>query len=821
MKLSISWIFDHIDACWREQDIDFLIKKFNQVVAEIEGYYKVNFDMEKFALAQLLEATDDNFKIFIPEWNKEITLPARIDLKSFAASNENFTYMVIKTGKDIRWAELKDFNSDKDGHIPPLDVSEKDLSGGWKKNFKNEDIIIEVDNKSITHRPDMWGHRGFAREIAAYLDLPFLSADKFLAEKNVDCFGTLAKPTKTNPISIEIKDEKACKRFAGIYFDSIENKPSNPFIVSRLIKVGVRPINGLIDLTNYLTLDWSQPVHAYDAQKIEGKKVIVRMAKKGEKLVLLDDSVLELTDKDLVIADAKKPLCLAGVMGGLDSGVDADTKSIFFESANFDAGSVRRAAFRHKCRTESSMRFEKTLDPNQNIEGILRFLKLADEFEIKVESADEILSVGPAADKKVLQVSHNFLEKRSGLELHDYDVTVPLKRLGFDVEMDNDMGDACLDNKTKAVRPECFAKQNVSKGFTERPHLLYTISVPTFRCSKDIEIKEDILEEVVRYYGFDRIEPELPTIKKLPSDLTPVFRRRKIKDFLVNTAKMIEMQNYSLFDESFLASVGLEIQNVAAEIINPASENLKRLVTSLIPSLFKDIKENFMQQDCLRFFEFARIWNPGKKQEILEQKNLAGIFFEKRKNVDFYECKSYLNSLLNMLGVNSTSIEWRKIDKPKVFWAREYQTAEIFIDNEKIGIAGKVNPLFLNKLDVLPESDAFFFELDGDYLLHFVADIKKFKPLPKYQETTFDLSFFAPLSLTTQQLEKALISVDKLITKVELIDFFEREEWLDKRSLTFRLCLNDPEKTLEKETIDAVWKESIKAVEKAGAQIRG
>ena len=796
MKLSISWIFDHIDACWREQDIDFLVKKFNQVVAEIEGYHRVNFDMDKFALAQLLEATDDGFKIFIPEWKKEIILPVRIDLRSFIPSNENIAYMVIKTGKEIRWSQLKDFNSDKDGNIPPLDVLQKDLSGDWKKNFESEDIIIEVDNKSITHRPDMWGHRGFAREIAAFLDLPFLSADNFLAEKKVECFDKLAKPTKTNPISIEIKDEKACKRFAGIYFNSIENKPSNPFIVSRLIKVGVRPINGLVDLTNYLTLDWSQPVHAYDAQKIEGKKIIARMAKNGEELVLLDDSILELTDKDLIIADIEKPLCLAGVMGGIDSGVGSDTKSIFFESATFDAATVRRAAFRHKCRTESSMRFEKTLDPNQNLEGILRFLKLADEFKIKIESADEILSVGPAADKKVLQVSHSFLEKRSGLELHDYDVTVPLKRLGFDVEMDK------------------MAK-------AERPELLYTISVPTFRCSKDIEIKEDILEEVVRYYGFERIKPELPSIIKLPSDLTPVFRRRKIKDLLVNTAKMIEVQNYSLFDETFLISVGLQEQNVAAEIINPVSENLRRLINSLIPGLFRDIKENFMQQDCLRFFEFGRIWSTGLKQEILEQKSLAGIFFEKRKNVDFYECKSYLNSLLNMLGIKSESIEWRKIDKPKISWAREYQTAEILVDNEKIGIAGKVDTLFLSKLDVLPERDAFFFEIDGDYLLHFIADTKKFKPLPKYQETTFDLSFFAPLNLTTQQIEKTLINVDKLITKVELIDFFEKEEWQDKRSLTFRVWLTDTEKTLEKEEIDAIWKKSIKAVEKAGVQIRG
>ncbi len=776
MKLSISWIFDHIDGKWEKQDIDYLIQKFNVTSAEIEGYHKVEFDLDWFALCKVISQNLQNFKILIPEWKKEIDLPVRDDSRSFFSIDaKNLFYMVKKTENKIEWATFNHFDSDKQGFIPSLDVQEKDLKGDWKKSFESKDIILEVDNKSITHRPDMWGHRGFAREIAAILNLNFFPDNKFLVNKQVFTYDKKAKSTKTNPIEIEIKDKKACRRFAGIYFSSIENRPSNPLIVSRLLKVGVRPINGIVDITNYLTLDWSQPVHAYDAQKIEGNKIIARMAKKKEKLVLLDGNELELTDQDLIIADGKKPLCLAGVMGGINSVIDSDTKSVFFESANFDAAFVRRTSFRYASRTESSMRFEKTLDPNQNIEGILRFLKLAKDFGIKLQSADEILSVGPVEEEQTIDISHEFFEKRSGLELKDHDIIVPLEKLGFKVE-----------------------KRLQQLGTKGQREIVYSITIPTFRGSKDIEIAEDILEEVLRFYGFDRMKLELPKLEKKPSDLiNPVFRLRKIKNFLANSSKMVEQQNYLLFDEQFLQSMNLQKQEVGAEIINPVSQNYSRLVNSLLPGLFKNIQDNYHVQDYLRFFEFGRIWCEGKKDQVIEKRKLAGIFFEKRKKVDFYECKNYLTDLFEVLGFDLSKIEFKKIDKLEKEWCAQYQSAKIIFDKKDIGILGKVDHAFLSKLDVLPESDAFFFEIDGDFLLNFVPKVKKFKGLSRYQETFFDLSLFVPLNLTTLQLEKKLQDVDKLVTKVKLIDFFEKEEWLDKRSLTFRLWLNNPEKTLE------------------------
>ena len=808
MKLSISWIFDHIDADWKKQNIDDLVAKFNKISAEIESFYKVNFDLTSFALCKVVKKESSKVFVTIPEWKKESEFSVRDDSKNYVTtSDQDLFYMVKKTDNNISWAKLSDFGLDKDGLVPPLDATEKDLTGNWKKYFETQDVIIEVDNKSITHRPDMWGHRGFAREIAAFLNLDFLSADKFLASKEVYTYPKDAKATKTNPISIEIKAPDVCKRFAGIYLDDIQNKPTNIFIFSRLVKVGVRPINGIVDLTNYLTLDWSQPVHAYDAEKIDGKKIIARMAKKGEKFTLLDGIELTLTDQDLVIADDKKPLCLAGVMGGENSVINQKTKSIFFESANFDASSVRRSSLRHRCRTESSMRFEKTLDPNQNIDGILRFLKLSEKYGIKLKAADQVLSVGIPIEEKTIQISHEYFEKCSGLSLNDdYDIIYPLQRFGFKVTKE------LVEDTQKQI-----GDLQLTRNF------LYTITIPTFRCCKDVQTKEDVLEEIVRFYGFDKIDAVFPIFEKKPSDLTHIFKQRKIKNNLSECAKMMEQKNYAFFDEQFLESVGLQDIKTAAEIINPVSQNSKRLVSSLLPGLFKNIQDNYHEQDSIRFFEVAKVWSDGGPQDrsgINETKSVSGVFFEKRKKVDFYDCKAFVTDMLLVAGIDSDLLEFVKIDKPQDLWCAKYQAAEVYLEKTKLGAFGKVDSLFLNKLGVLPESDAFFFEFDADFLIDYVASVKKFKALPKYQETYFDLSMLVSLNLTTKKIEDLLNKVDNLITAVKLIDFFEKEDWLDKRSLTFRIWLNSSEKTLEKDQIDTVWKKSISSIEKAGASLR-
>ena len=782
MKVSISWIFDHIDADWKKQDIKNLVARFNQVVAEVESFEKISFDLSPYALGTISKQTKKEATIEVAEWNTQITLPSR---------TRKHTYLVKKLDDTIRWATCEDFGLHKEGALPAFEVPKTERGGGWKKTFECDDVILDVDNKSITHRPDMWGHRGFAREIAAFLNLPLKPEKEFIAKLTVQNNQSSSSATTHNPISIQIKAPKACARFAGIYFDKITNKPSNLFIASRLLKTEVRPLSGIIDATNYAMLDWGHPLHAYDADNIENKLIIARMANAKEKLTLLDESELTLTNQDLIIADAKKPLCLGGVMGGLYDSIEQKTTKVFLEAAYFDPAHVRRTALRHKVRTESSARFEKTLDPNQVPLVIARFVKLCKQMGIRTKHGKEIISVGTEQTPITLTILHSFFEKRAGVVFDKTDIINPLTVRGFTVK--------------------------AKKGKTD---ITYTITIPTFRSTKDVQIKEDVLEEVVRAFGFEKIPLVFPAITKQPRPMTGLFRQRKIKEFLARSARMMEQQNYILFDEKFLQQVDLKFNN-CLEITNPVSENNYRLVSTLMPNLFKNIHDNFHHADSLRFFELGRRWI-NHRADIDERKTIAGIFFEKRKSLDFYECKQHITDLLTLCGMKD-GVEWKQISKqiPEFPWKMPHQSAEIFFEKTRIGVAGKVDTTFLSKLDALQESDAFFFELEADRLISHEAERTEFCPLSKYQGTTFDLSFMIPLTLTTKHLQETLSDSHDLIEKVVLIDFFEKEEWGEQRSLAFRIWISDPAQTIKKEDSQDAREEAIRAATALGAQLRG
>jgi phenylalanyl-tRNA synthetase beta chain len=469
-----------------------------------------------------------------------------------------------------------------------------------------------------------------------------------------------------------------------------------------------------------------------------------------------------------------------------------------FESASFDASHVRRSSIRHGVRTESSARFEKTLDPNQITDAIMRFSALCEQCKIKTKITGDIVCVGEPAAEKTIGVTHSFLERRSGVKFEKNDVIEPLTRLGFTV----------VDS------PEALG---------EKDDTLYTIKIPSFRATKDIGIKEDILEEVVRFFGFDNIALQLPLRAKTPCDMTSLFRCRKIAEFLVYAVRMSEQKNYLYYDEEFLKGVGLEVileLDNCISLKNPVSENNYRIVSSLLPNLFKNIKENCVAENSLRFFEFGRVCCKLKK-DIEEKKMLTGIIFEKRKEVDFYECKSYIDSILKICDIDD-GVVWKKLEEREKScpWATLYQSVELFLNDVKIGVAGKADKMFLSKLDGLPESDAFFFDLDIDKLLAHRKGSVVYTPISKFPGITFDLCFMIPVSATVASLESILLDSDDLIERVQLIDFFDKEEWVDSRSVAFRIWASDPEKTLLKEEIESIRQNACKAAEKEGAQLR-
>lgn len=782
MKLSLAWIFDHIDADWKQQDAAEIVSLFNRITAEIEFFHKVSFDMQSFCMGQIIEKSQKTCHILVPELGQTIELPMRSDVDG----NERFAFMIAKTGNTFQWAGRHHFGQDHNDFLPALNISIEHLNGSWRTLFEGEDVIFDVDNKSITHRPDMWGHRGFAREIAAFLKLPFKNKDLLLEKIPPVQFDHTTKATQSFPFVIENQASSVCERFAGLYMHSVDYRPSDVFIASRLLKVGARPLSLALDLGNYLMLDWGLPVHAYDADKINKKYVIARMAHDKEQLTLLDDVQLELTPQDLVIADSGKALCLAGVKGGLNSGVTSSTKSIFLEAATFDAGTIRRTAQCHKTRTEASARFEKSLDSTMIIEVLQRFVRLAKQYALPFQPSEHILVVGKERQATVIELTHDFLVQRSGVPLTHEQVTSLLARLDFGVLKTTDS--------------------------MHGSH--YVITVPSFRASKDIKIKEDILEEVIRCYGFDKIEPVLPAFHRSPFDFSQITRLEKLKQYLAFSAHMTEQQNYSMFDESALKSLGLELAS-PVYVVKPISENYARLVTSLVPGLLKNIKENHVHKDSVAFFECARIWTENNGEPV-EKRSVAGIFFKKRVPIDFYYGKSIVNNMFRALGFSLSDIAWVKTSDDST-WMHPYQTAQIFYKGVPVGVAGKASTSILSKLGVDTACDAFIFQLDGEFLLTTKIDTPAHHHLIKYQETFFDLSMFIPLHLQTADLELALATAGPFIKRVELIDFFEKE---GERSLAFRVWLVSEEKTLEKADIDGVMAEAIQIAQAKGATIR-
>ena len=264
MKVSLAWIFDHISAERKREDVDQIVSLFNQITAEIESIHHWSYDLDSLAFALFQEAgAAPYWSFYIPEWDISLQLPARQSSDDEILKHPDIVFLVKREKDEVRFAMYADIGSDREGELPAFFCRKKELwSGAWKHFVEADDVIFEVDNKSLTHRPDMWGHRGFAREVAAFLKLPFRNETEFLVEKEIRYGDKTMESTQDQPLAIEVDDAKACAKFAGLYLKDIENKPSDFFMAMRLIRVGSRPISLLVDLTNYVMLDFSQPMHA-------------------------------------------------------------------------------------------------------------------------------------------------------------------------------------------------------------------------------------------------------------------------------------------------------------------------------------------------------------------------------------------------------------------------------------------------------------------------------------------------------------------------------------------------------------------------------
>lgn len=774
MKLLLSWIFEHIDANWSSLSLPDFIDQFNRITAEIDRIHEITTPRDSILWAQIIEKSDQHIVVFVPTKKDSFSLPIRNDLVV-----DDWTFIILNESTP-RWATGADVGGSKEFLFPSLQYHENisDL-------LSKKDYVIEIDNKTISHRPDLWGHRGIAREVAAILGKKLKPIDQMIEKKSIKEESEFELSSIAAPFSLSLQAIGGCNRFAYGLLSHASTPPSDPHMAILLARIDCKPINTIVDITNYVMFDLGHPMHAFDQDLLPAKELTIRRARPREKMVLLDGDEISLISEDIVVSSNGKPLALAGVMGGKTTEISRTTKSILFEAAQFDATTIRRSALRHKKRTEASTRFEKSLDPNQATTALMRAAYLVKKL-MRVSIDETLFVVGKETTKPTVTVSHSFLEKRLGTTLDSARVFTIVEPLEFTVQKTD------LHDDTQ-----------------------YVLTVPTFRATKDISIPEDIVEEVGRFIGYQTIQPELPKLATSPKSLRTIRASRHIRELLSFGLRMREIQSYAFFDESFLKTMSwIPDGGNVVSIQNPVSDNWKRLCTTLVPHLLKAVNENCHQYDHLRFFEWGRVWYTDNRAAIVENKEIAGIFYSVDKSFDFYEGKDLLSHFFEGLRI---PITWHQMHHDIEVWYEPYITATISCGGIPIGKAGMVPEKMMRKIS--QKGSAFVFELDSTKIL--AIDVSpKFEPLAKFPIVIRDMSMLIPKQITTATIRQLITSVDPRITKIDIVDFFEKDEWKQQRSITYRFHIYDPTKTLIKDEVDTILDGVMELLKPHGVIIR-
>ena len=777
MKISINWMLDHIATPVSKIDVGFIVAKFNVHTAEIESYEKFDLDIDNLFLARMISIDQIGCTVRCDELMKSIQLPSRNDVQV------GQLVLIRRHANTFSWEMLQRYSPTKEGLFPAVDCQENLIAGGWKQNCENSDYIMDVDNKSINHRPDLWGHRGIAGEVAAFMGWQLKPLEQMLAHIPQVDFATKADATIHHNLNLEIKDLSICPRLAALSCNDITHKASQIWMAMRLARVDSKPINSIVDITNYVMFDISQPMHVFDAANFPDKTLVVRTAAQNEKLELLDGHVVNLTEQDIVVTDGKNPVALAGVMGGKQASFTQKANAIIIEAGSFQAAMVRNSATRVKVTTEAATRFSKQLDPMQNTTALQRFVFIAQSLGVVGSVQEKIVSVGSIIEPLVIAIAHSFIETRLGIQLSSAEIIALLEKLSFRIV-------------TQSVEQDT----------------IYQVTVPTLRITKDVTIPEDIVEEIARLYGFENISYQRPVRAMKSFDVSNVMKLRKIKEYCAFSMKMHEVRDYLFYDESFLKRLGWYPTDAVA-IKNPVSENWKVLVTSLVPHLIKNVELNAHGYEQINFFEHNSVWKALSEQQAQEHKSFAGLFFGD-KNMNFYDYKAQLQGLFASL---SLPVVWVKCTDPVEPWFDQLQVTDIMLDGVKIGRAGMLSQTFIRPVI---KGQGFAFELHAELLLSYKIAAKQFKPWSKYQAVSVDISMLINVGTTADTLEALILQADEKIDRVSLLDFFEKESWAGKRSLTFRYRISDFEQNLTKEVIENITNKVTQMMIDQGAEIR-
>ncbi|MGN1081998.1 MAG: phenylalanine--tRNA ligase subunit beta [Candidatus Avispirillum sp.] len=652
--------------------------------------------------------------------------------------------------------------SDDHSGIMELDASVENGTD-VKEIFDIDDVVFEVDNKSLTNRPDLWGHYGIAREFAAL-------AGREL--KALEC-ADLSEYDSLPCVDMKIEDG-LCRRYSCIRFENITKNVSPVNMRIRLYYCGMRAINLLADLTNYVMLEMGQPMHAFDSRKVES--IRIRRFDKPFEFKTLDGVERHIDENTLMICNGDTPVAIAGIMGGLDSEIVEDTTSLVLESANFDCVSVRKSSARLSHRTDASMRYEKSLDPEMTVPAAGRFLKLLRDWDPGVRVTSRLTDEYPAPfDKVSLEFDKSFVDKYTGIEISNERIVKTLVSLGFKVENEGDS---------------------------------FKVDVPTWRATKDVTMKADIIEEITRIYGYDNFE-----VNTAAAPLYPVrpFEEKSdeelIKDILVKSFFLHEVHSYIWAYSDELKKLGIEVEK-NVRLRNATNPNIETLRRSMIPTQLCQVNQNTSYAPEFGIFEIGRVIDGLDENNMCrESKKLAITLFSKVQDAE----KLYFK-LIEMLATLTDSIKHRSPAFAKRSADHAYihpkNCNDVICGGRSIGVIGVVHPAVAANID--KKAAVVFAEIDiAEFCAVEDAGIS-YAETSKYPSVDVDLTFicdkFAPIAAAIDA------SGSKLIRAYRVVDVYSDGE---KKSISVRIEFNAGDRTLQR---DEVMKVADSVIESLAAQ---
>ena len=786
MFISINWIRDFVNL--DGIDIKDLIYKFTMSTAEVEGIIEYGKNTRDVVVAKVLsvenvENSKKLHKLVVDIGDKKVNC-----ICGAPNVKEGIKVAFAKEGSLVNGLSIT--KTTIAGHESSgMCLSEKELgisddnSGIMVLNdkynigedIKNiipiDDIIYEIDNKSLTNRPDLWGHYGIAREIAAITNRKL----KPLEVENLDKYNDLKK------LDINIEDRNLCYRYTGLTIDNVNKKTSSYKMKTRLTYCGLRPISLLVDMTNYIMLELGQPMHAFDKEFI--KKINVKTLKNDEEFVTLDGNKRNLKQGTLMIYNENKPVAIAGVMGGENTQITDATTSLFLESANFNAVSVRKTASAIALRTDASARYEKTLDPELTKLAIERFVKVLkdEDDDIKVSSSlsDVYVNKYPVI---TIDISREYINKKIGVNFSDEMIEKVLTSLYFKI----------IENKNGNFK----------------------IEVPSFRATKDVSGKADIIEEISRIYGYDNIVPQTNLWKVEPVKEDSLRELEyNIKTLLAQKYGMSEVHSYVWYDTKLNSELGIEVHD-NLKIVNGLSKLDSTLRYNMVPTMLYAIYKNIKNFDEIGVFEIGRTFDYKEKGKDCVENKVLGIgksSISKTEEELMFEVKSMIENIANInKHVSLSYVCNSKFDDNFIHPVNSY---EVKYGDECLGYISVLNPRIKDAIN--KKSNIVVAQINIDMLDKIKYLDIQYEEISKYQTVDFDLSIIVDKNVSYFEIEKVIKDANmQYLKSYSLIDVYENEEKLkDKKNITIRFNIGSSDKTLTKEEID---EERIKLITNLG-----